>query len=229
MTLANFLDYIKNVGSKDVYRVLSDLNASLEAWAKQLGFDAWILFLAGLVAAVVVGFFGYKMIKLLMGLGLAYVGYFVGVEIFLNVQKSLTWLPEWSSYIFGALVALLFMSLAVAKFSYAVYTAFALIGYCVTLFYTNNAVLAVGGAVIFAILSVSLIRTVFICMSSFVSALLSVAFLSKLLPALTFLQFGEGQWVSFGIAIALTLVYIAIQFAINRRRNEDGDEDEVLD
>ena len=221
MTLLNLLDYIKNIGTKDVYMVLSDLSSTIEAWAKQLGFDAWILFLVGLVAAVVVGFFGYKMIKLMMGLGLAYVGYFVGFEIYTLMQKSLTWLPAWGTYIFGAIIAILFMSLAVAKFSYALYTVFALVGYCVTLFYTDNAVLAVGGAVIFAILSVSLIRIVFICTSSFLGGMLSISFLSKLLPKLTFLQFGKGQWLALVAAIVLTLIFVVVQFAINRRANEE--------
>ena len=108
MKLTNFLDYIKNIGTKDVFRVLEDLGASLEAWAKQLGFDAWIMFLAGLAATVLVGFFGYKMIKVLMGLGLAYVGYFVGVEIFTVAKETLTWLPGWSVYILGALIGILF-------------------------------------------------------------------------------------------------------------------------
>lgn len=223
MALTNLLDYIKNIGSKNAYGVLNDLNSSLEAWAAQLGFDAWILFLAGLIAAIIVGFFGYKMIKLIMGLGLAYVGYFVGFEIFLIVQKTFAWLPEWTSYIFGAVIALLFLSLAVAKFSYALYTAFALLGYCVTLFYTDNAVLAIGGAVIFAILSVSLIRTVFICTSSVLAGVLSVAFLAKLLPKLTFLQFGEGQWVALVVALVLALIFIAVQAAMNVRRYEKRD------
>jgi len=223
MTLTNFLDYIKNIGSKDVFRVLDDLTASLEAWAKQLGIDSWILFLSSLIAAVLVGLFGYKIIKLIMGLGLAYVGYFVGIEIFSVARDTLTWIPQWTCYIFGALVGILFMSLAVAKFSYTVYTAFALAGYCITLFYTNNTVLAVGGAVIFAILSISFIRTVFIFGSSFLCGILAIAFLSKLLPKITFLQFGKGQWWALGAALLLTLIFIIVQFVLSRKPAEETD------
>jgi hypothetical protein len=221
MKLTNFLDYIKNIGTKDVFRVLEDLGASLEAWAKQLGFDAWIMFLAALAATVLVGFFGYKMIKVLMGLGLAYVGYFVGVEIFTVAKETLTWLPGWSVYILGALIGILFMSLAVAKFSYATYTAFAIVGYALTLFYTDNAVLAVGGAVILAILSVSLLRVVFILTSSVACGMLSISFLSRLLPKLEFLKLGEGQWIALGAALVLALIFILVQFALSQKPSEE--------
>ena len=221
MTLTNFLDYIQNIGTKDIYRVLDDLVASLETWAKQLGFEAWILFLAGLIATVLVGFFGYKMIKMLMGLGLAYVGYFVGVEIFLIAQKTLSWIPEWACYIFGAVIGILFMSMAVVKFSYTLYTAFAILGYCVTLFYTDNAVLAVGGAVVFAILSVSLMRLLFILCSSFLCGILSITFLSKLLPRISFLKPGEGQWIALVAALVLMLIFILIQYALDRKPDEE--------
>ncbi len=220
MTLTHLMDYIKNIGSKDVYTVLADLNSTIEGWAEKIKIGSWIVFLIGLALAVGIGFFGYKLIKLMMGLGLAYVGYFVGVEVFALVQKPMDWIPDWCAYIFGGLIALVFLALAFAKFSYTIYSVFALIGYCVTMFYTENLILAIGGAVLLAMLSVSLIRTVFIFSTSFFCGMITVSFLSKLLPVLTFLQFGQGRWGALITAGVLAILYAVVQFVINRKASE---------
>ncbi|MBE6553802.1 MAG: hypothetical protein E7666_05605 [Ruminococcaceae bacterium] len=220
MTLTHLMDYIKNIGSKDVYSVLADLGNTIENLAEEIKIGSWILFLIGLAITVGIGFFGYKLIKLVMGLGMAYVGYFVGVEFFALVHQTLDWIPAWCAYICGAVIALLFMAFAFVKFSYTIYAAFALIGYCVVMFYTENTVLALGGAVLLATLSVSLIRTVFITATSFFCGMLTVTFLSKLLPALTFLQFGQKNWGALVVAAIFFLVYLSVQFAINRKASE---------
>ena len=220
MTLTNLLDYLKTAGTKDVFQVLNDLNAAVSAWAAEINIKAWILFLVGLVISVAIGFLGYKMIKLVMGLGLAYVGYFVGVELFRILYKTYDWMPDWIMYIVGAVLAVAFLFLAFAKFSYVIFSVSALLSYFVLMFYTDNAVLSIGVAVVIAMLSISLIRTVFIVGSSLICGVLTVSFLSQLLPKLTFLRLEEGKLVSLIIALVLAVLFAVIQFVVNRNSGE---------
>ena len=220
MGLSDLLGYIGRASSKDIFQVLTDLNERLSAWATQLDIGAWVFFLVGLLATFAVGFFGYKLIKLILALGFGYIGYFVGVALTDVLTDRFEWLPEWSCYIFGALVAILFLCMAFAKFSYALFSVFAFAGYCVTMFYFDNQVLAVGGAIVLAVLSVTLIRTVFILATSFGCGMLSVSFLAQLLPKVELLQMGEGKWFALCLALGLTAVFAVVQFVINRRCTE---------
>ena len=220
MGLSDLLSYIGRASSKDVFGVLTDLNEKLSAWAKEIDISAWILFAVGLILAAAVGFFAYKLIKLIMALGFGYIGYFVGVELAGLFSDKAEWLPEWSCYVFGAAVAIVFLGMAFAKFSYALFAVSGIAGYCVTLFYFDSQVLAVGGAIVLAVLSVTMIRTVFILASSFVCGMLCASFLAQLLPKVEFLQMVEGKWFSLCLALGLTAVFAVVQFVINRRCSE---------
>lgn len=217
----DLLGYIGDADSKDLFQVLKAMNGVLADAAESIGLPTFVLFAVGLAAATVAGFFGYKLIKLLMGVCLGGVGYFVGVALFELWGETAEWLPEWGCYICGAVFAVAFFCLAFAKFSYVVYSAFALAGYCTVMFYFENAVLAVGFAIVLAMVSVSWIRTAFVLASSFVSGVLCVAFLSELLPKVELLQLGEGAWFALCLGVALAALFAVVQFVTNRHVGEE--------
>ena len=216
MTLANLLNYIKSASSKDLYTVLSDVNSAINGWAEKLQLESFILFILAAVLAVSVGLFGYKLIKLVSALGMAYIGYFVGIEFYHIVAPRFSWLPEWSAYIFAAVVAIAFLLLAFSKFSYTVYTMSAVMGYFITMFYVDNTVFAVGGALIFAMLSVHFLRIVFITTTSFISGLLTVSFLSQIFPKVAIFDTSSESIPSLILAYGLVVVFAVVQFVINR-------------
>jgi hypothetical protein len=216
----DLLNLINRASTKDLYTVLSYINEKVCALAERLSIGSWILFLLGMAVAAVIGFYGYKLIKLVMAAGLGFVGYIVGNALAELLGESFTWLPTWSGYLFGAIIAVLFLFLAYIKFSYVLFAASGIAGYIITLFYFENSALALGGAVLLAILSVTFIRTVFILASGFSCGMLFVGCLSQLLPKVEFLQLREGEWVSLILALGLAAVFAVVQFVNNRHCGE---------
>jgi len=216
MTLAELLNYIKTASTKDIYQVLSDVNGAVTSLADGIGVASLYLFIAALVLTVGVGFFGYKLIKLVSSLAMAYVGYFMGIEFFNIIQPSLSWLPQWSSYVIAAVIAIAFLLLAFSKFSYTVFTLSAVIGYFITMFYVDNPVFAVGGALVFAMLSVHFLRIVFIAETSFAGGLLAISFLSQIFPDVALFDIAGESIPTIILTYGVVLVFAVVQFVINR-------------
>lgn len=220
MSLSDILSYIGGASSKDLFVILADLNQAVSDWANAHEIKAIILFALGLAASVIVGLFGYKLIKAVTGLGLAYVGYFAGAELYALLSEKLEWLPEWSCYVIGGVLAIVFFCLAFVKFSYAIFTAAGIAGYLVVLFYFENQVLAVGGGVIAAMLSILMIRAVYILATGFACGMLSVSFLSAMLPKVDQLRLEDGNWIALFLALGLTALFAVVQFVMNRHPEE---------
>jgi len=219
------LQYVGDLSSKDIYQVLSALNGRLTDWATARGIATWLVFALGLAVSVILGFVGYRLIKLVMGLSFGMIGYVVGKALFAFLAEKWEWLPAWCVYVLGAAVALVFLCLAFAKFSYAMFVSFALAGYCVTLFYTGNTALALGGGILLAMLSVFMVRIVFIPTCSFLCGFLSISFLSQLLSKVESLQLKDGNRLSLCCAIGLSVIFAVFQFVKNRKYKEEWIEE----
>ena len=203
---------------------VGNLNNTLSDLAAKFSVDARILFGVGIGLALIVGLFGYKMIKLLLSLGFAAVGYTAGTQLFLFLGSKIENLPGWAEYVCGGVLALLFLCMSFAKFSYVWFGSAVLMGgVAASLFIPEEyPLLILGAALVIGLISVMLIRTRFILTSSFGAGLLCVNFTFGLLPSMTWLDLQSSKyalWIAVGIAVVLALV----QFASNRYRGEGVD------
>ena len=227
MTLSKLLSYIRGTSSKDVFEVLNELNDMVSSWAEKINISETVLLIVGLVLSIAIGFTSYKLIKLILSLATGYVGYFIGVELFtvlesklMQAAKNSVDLPDWLQYVFGGLVALLFLLLAFKRASYALFMAAAAMGFAIVAFYTDSSILALGGAILVAFLSVIFVRFLYIWATSAVCGFLTVSFLSALLPKQELLVLKIGNWAAILIALAVTLLFAIEQFLTNKRRKE---------
>ena len=218
--MSALLNFLRDLSSKDLYQVLADFNDVVTDVADSIGIGAIWFFAVGLALMLVFGFGGYKLVKLITALSFGGVGYFVGVALFHFLQERAEWLPAWCVYVVGGLVAVLFLLMAFAKFSYALFAMFALAGYFVTAFYFNDVKIALGGAIFLAMLSVFFIRWVYILTSSFLCGFFALSFLSQILPDVERLQMEEGNWFSLCCALALTLVFAVCQLVVTRKEKK---------
>ncbi len=197
---------------RDLYGVLDVCNDNLTSFVESFGLPTWALWAAGIVLALVVGFFGYRLIKLIMGVALAGIGYLIGVALFEHVNSLMEIdLPAWLVYIFGAGLAVIFLMLTIPKFSYALFIGAGVLGFGLTLFYvSNNYTLALGGAFLIAMLTVFAVRYVFILISSALGAVLTVNCLAMLLPGFGFLQLNNESKGIILVAV-LTVIFFLVQ------------------
>ncbi len=217
MGLTDLFNYISAATAKSIFQVMNDFNNTIKTLAGEMGIPAWLLLSAALVLTVIVGFVGYKKIRLLMALVLNYFGFFIGMELFSLMKESVKWLPGWLTYIVGAIVAVAFVLLAFVKFSYVLFAVSAVSGYVVLMFYTTNSLISIGGALAFAVLSVAMIRTVFVLTSGMVCGFLTVSFASALFTKAEWLQLGNTQWFSFCLALMIAAIYVVVQYVTTRK------------
>ena len=117
------------------FSLLREINLLIQDIAASLGINDVVFFAVGIALMVILGIMGYKIIKLVVSLCGALIGYYAGVELFLFWESAVCDLPNWSVYIFCGAVALLLIVLAFWKFSYAWFCivgalAYALVWYC---------------------------------------------------------------------------------------------------
>lgn len=215
--MLNFLFGADGMG-RDVFAVLSDINSGISSFAGKVHLPSLVTFLIGVVLAVFLGVCGYRFIKLFMSLSFGAIGYCIGVELTAFVNSKLTnyVLLSWMQYVIGAVVALLFLALAFRKFSYVMFAEIALVGISTGLFYTDgNKLLALGTGLLLALISVYLVRWVFIAVSSVIGAFLAVDFLSQVIDV-AFLKL-DTSFVALFIALGVALVFIVIQLVSTQK------------
>lgn len=206
-----------NLQNMDIVTVLSSLNDQITKWADQLKISNLVFFIAGIALAAIIGIFSFKLIKLLLGAGMAAVGYYIGGFGFFHIVDLFKLdVPDFGAYIAAGVVALLFFIFAFKKFSHAMFVLMGVIGYVVTAFYVDNLFLELGGAILLAFLSMFFIRVSFILLTAIPVGVLTVSFLSAILPDVAFLSLSEG-WIGFAIAGGIALVFTVVQLIITRK------------
>lgn len=219
----NIMDLLRSVSSRDLFSILESVNNVCDRIALKLGINANILLWAGLAVSVLLGFLGYKLIKPLMALGVGGVGYLVGVEIFSLLDGKWSWLPNWLTYVVGGVIAVAFICMAFAKFSYALFAFAGALGFFVTNFYLDNTMIAIGGAVVLAMLSVILIRTAYILTVGTLCGFATVSFLSGLFPGVAMFDLNYDNWMPICLAAGIAVLFVVVQFVVNRHAGETID------
>ncbi len=214
-----FGNFFNDLTNTDLFGLLAKLTDGLTQGAEGLGISPMVFYIVGLVAALGIGVFGYKLIKLLTAAIAAVIGYyFVGAELYFWLSATLNLdLPTWVPYIPAAIFGALFFLMAFKKFSYAFYTVMALLGFVLTYFYTTNIVLAVGGALLLALLSMFILRVSFILLTSVSAAFVGVSMVSAMVPSLELLKLSYTNWIGLAIVGVIALVMIAVQLIITHK------------
>ena len=213
----------QNLTSKDMLSHLTDLNGKVGEWAEAIKVPSMVLFIAGIVLALLIGLVGYRLSKPTLALLMAGFGYAVGNELFAafigtNADKA----PGWVAYVVGGVVALLFLVLSCLKPKASLLFLAAFCGYMIVGYYAkNNAILSIGGAIVMAMIGVLLSRAFYITVTSVAGGAFAVSFLSQLLPKVELLQIKSGAWIPLVIMAALAVLFIIIQAASNKN-NTNG-------
>lgn len=220
MSLSGCLNYLGSIGSKDVYQLLNDLNGNIALWAEKSKIPALAFLIAGLVVAAVIGCFGYKLIKPTVAVIMGYFGFFVGVEAYNLLLPKAGWLKGWGIWVIGALLALIFLSMTLKRASYALVVVAGVGGYLMTSFYIDNILIALGGALVVAMITAHLVRTAYILVSSTVAGFLTVSLLGEMFPKVMQLQLAPGKWIPLTFVVLAAALFAIIQGVSNRHRGE---------
>lgn len=215
--MGNLLNYLQDLSARDIYQAFASLNGRITDLAESIGVGEVLFFALGLAVAVVVGLYGYSLIKLISALSFGGIGYIVGAALFGFLDARVDWLPAWGVYLVGGVLAVAFLCMAYFKFSYALYSLFAFAGCVVTQFYCGDATLALGGAVVAAMLSVFFIRWTYILTCAVTCGLLAVNCLSQILPSVELVQLKSGNWLALCCTGALALVFAVFQLFTTRK------------
>ncbi|MBQ9132655.1 MAG: hypothetical protein IJX62_09345 [Clostridia bacterium] len=210
-----------SLNTNAITEMLSGLNDRISDFASDIVINSAILFGIGIALAAIVGLFGYKMIKLLLSLSMAYLGYGIGIELYKLMAEKISNAPQWMEYVCGGLLAVLFLCMAFAKFSYIWFGCATILGFTVmtVLIPAPYTWVMIGGALILGLLSVMLIRTMFVLTTSLLASTLCVNFLSQILTKWSFLRIGESAYALYVVA-ALAVIFALVQFISNRYRGE---------
>jgi hypothetical protein len=177
-----------------------------------------VVLVAGLVLAILCGLLAYRFVKAFLAFVAADFGFFVGAQIYFSVQTET--MPDWVSYLFGLVVAVVFFWLAYGRASYVWYVIVAMLGYCATRFYLlDNLWVAIGGAFLLAMLSIAFFRILYIAFTSLACGVLCMSFVSALLPAGVYnpLLLYPRNVIFWGCVLILSILFITAQFWINAR------------
>ena len=190
---------------------------SVGAIAEKWNVAPMLFFILGAILALTVALFGYRIVKVLCAVSVATFGFGVGSElfVFLTTKFSLDFLPEFLTYVLAAIVAALFFFLGYKKFNYALFGMAFIMSVDIFMALTGNVTLAMGGALVAALVCVFIIRVVSVLFTAFAGSFLAVAFIGQVLTNVTFLQFATNDLaviIAAGVGVVCTLV----QFIFSR-------------
>ncbi len=218
--ISESIAYLKNIIHKDIFQLLTDFNGNIAKWADMSHIPTLVFGIVGILLALLLGFVGYKLIRPTMSLLMAYGGLIVGDQLFRVLDAKWINMPDWLSWFFAVGIAILFAVMAFARASYVWVILAGIGGYCTVLFYVDDVILALGGAVVLAVLVSYLIRTAYVLLTGIAAGLLTVDFLFILFPKATVFSLSIEKPMSLIIAGSVAMVFILTQFATNRYRGE---------
>ena len=216
----DFSTYIEEATSMDVLEVLNKVNDLLVRGAEKVKIPQVAMFQIAAVLAVVIGVMGYRLMRPAVAILLGLFGLAVGVELIEALPKLPTWVPEWTPWIVGILVAAAFFFMGYFRPQSSLAAISALAGYFLVSFYTDNVVLAWGGAILLALITAHLVRSSLIWIMGIASGFFTVSFLSCVFPKVEQLQIGYDNWIGFVIVGVAVIFYVFVQYVMNRHRSE---------
>ena len=190
---------------------------SVNAIAEQWNIAPMLFFILGTILALTVALFGYRIVKVICAVSVATYGFGIGVELysFLITKFGIDFLPEFLTYVIAVLVAALFFFLGYKKFNYALFAMAYLITADLFLALTANVTLAMGGALVAALVCVFIIRVVSVLFTAFAGSFLAIAFIGQVLTNVGFLQFATND-LAVIIAVGVGVVSTLVQFIFSR-------------
>lgn len=216
----DFSTYIEEATSMDVLEVLNKVNDLLVLGAEKVKIPHVAMFLIAAVLAVVIGVMGYRLMRPAVAILLGLFGLAVGVELIEALPKLPAWVPEWTPWIVGILVAAAFFFMGYFRPQSSLAAISALAGYFLVSFYTDNVVLAWGGAILLALITAHLVRSSLIWITGIASGFFTISFLSCVFPKVEQLQIGYDNWIGFVIVGVAVIFYVFVQYVMNRHRSE---------
>lgn len=191
-----------------------------------------VLAILGIAVCLVVGLFGYKLLKVISGLLAAYIGYTAGVYLTAFLAKKLSWFPK-SGILeigIGAVIGTLLFFLAFKQHKFFAAIVAGIVTYGLFMQSVGEVVfLSVGAALIVALLFMYFEKVFTILSFSFGGALLGLAFLNSLLPNVKLLYLYSVDGVThpgvIGVLLGITLglIFVLVQFLSNRYFDQDDD------
>lgn len=212
--------YLKNITSKDIFQLLTDLNGNIAKWADWSHLPQILFGIVGILLALAIGLAGYKLIRPSVSLITAYAGLLVGDQCFRVLDEKWSLIPDWLSWLFAIALALVFATLSFKRASYVWAILGGIGGYCMLLFYVDDQILALGAAFLAALAISYLVRTTYVLVTGIAAGLLTVSFLSVIFPKVSAFDLQIDRPLSLIIAGAIALIFILTQFATNRFRGE---------
>ncbi len=204
----------------DLYGLLDKTNEWLVELAEKVHIKSMLLFITMAVCAGLIGLAGYHLIKVISTLSVTGIGYIVGMELFNVMKADLSWfskVPNWVGYLFGVILAAGFLIIGWRRSLHVLFAMFALFGYQLVYQYVfANALLALGGGLLVALLATFLLRLMVILMTSYAGGVLLISALSGIWPNLNFINLG-GSRVAIWLAVALAVFFGIIQWITTRR------------
>ncbi len=220
---------LSELPSKDLFSLLQAFEKWLVNGAESLHISPVILYWIGVAVAVCVGLTCYKLMKLWLGALAAVAGYYLtgnGLVMLFKVGVGKD-VPIWV-YVVAVAVALVLFLLAFKSPTYVFYTFMAIVGFSMAYFYTQNAWVALLGALLLALVCVFLMRVAFILASSLVGGTLTVYLLGAIFPRVEALQLKAGNWTAMGVVVGISLAFAVFQLALSLRKGKaEGHEDKT--
>jgi hypothetical protein len=189
---------------------------SLDSFADELNVSNILVYILAALLAITVGVFGYNIIKLICAFALEPFAFSVGAALYTFLITKLSWdLPKFVYYVFAIAFAILFCYLCFKRFN-LIFFAIAYVAVSnILLSVTEDATLATGGALLIALLCVSMLRVSAVVFTSFAGSFLTVALCGKVLTGLKFLQIATND-VAIYVALGAGVLFAIVQFVFAR-------------
>lgn len=211
---------LKNFLNHNPMELLEMLNDRLADLASRMGINSIVLYIAAGVIAALVGLAGMHLAKVFCMFGLGGIGYLVGVELFdflVAEVSGLSKMPDFLSYVFGAVIAIVFFAFGWKRCLHVMFAVFAFVGYALVIHYVDdNYLLALGGAILLAMLATLCVKVAFIALTSAVGGFTLISLLGAMIPKASLLQLGDNK-NAIWIALAAAVVMMLFQLLTTRR------------
>jgi hypothetical protein len=133
------------------------------------------------------------------------------------LQEGMETLPAMLTYVIGAVLAALFFFAGYKKFHFVLFAAAYTIANNFLLGYLGDRMVALGVALLIAILCVTLVRIMVVLLTSFMGSAIAVTLIGAMLPAeVTMMQMQSENDFALVLALGLTVIFALVQFLFSR-------------
>ena len=215
-----FFDMLQAGGFIPSLKVLSD---ALAVMADSVNLPHTVAFLWGSLVAVLVGFLGYRYVKILPAAYFGVVGYALGSSLFVlaNARFDLD-LPNLCKHIVGLALMAGLAYLSYKKIAYALFCMAWFSAFVLAYFIYPNYILAIAVGLVAAMVAMHFVRYAVIIFTSFGGGFLLMAMVSAMAPDITRLSLEVGR-TGKALAILVSLLFAVVQYYLTKNRPEPAE------